>query len=439
MISVSDYTKQLFMQDNSHKRIRVFFRDIGLYYLNENIVNESLKLTESILDREDVEFIGCISSCLQITLFNVPNSVKGERVEVFVQVNNQPEIKLFTGVVDSVVMQSDRNFKKITAYDSLYEASQKDVAEWYDNLSFPITLGTLRQSLCNYIGLAQASQTLPNDGLSLTRQFENSQMPAIDVLKSICQINGAFGVVNRDGLFEYRYIREPQYMAYPSSPIAYPGLLYPATLGSTTGAYEVDFYESLEFEEYTVQPVDKIQIRDNENDVGIEVGTGTNKYIIQANMFAYGLEDATKISLANNILAELDNVTFRPCKIKNYGLPFIEVGDVLQYYVPSKGQLMNFVVMDREISGIQLLRDTYTARGNEEQSEFITDVQAQLDAIKMGGGGGDMSDYYTKEEVDQQISDMETPTGFNVESVVALPATQNAATLYLISSDIYVW
>ncbi len=449
MIQCSDLTKALYMQDNSHKTVKVVFSQLGLTYYNSNIEQESLKVTESVLDRDEVEFIGCISSCLQITLFNVPDEVKGRKIEVYIKVENEAFIKLFTGVVDSVVIQSDRNFKKITAYDLLYTASQKDVADWYSHLAFPMTIATFRQSLCSYIGLPIVEQELPNDDIVINKEFENAQMPAIDVLKSLCQINGAFGIVNRDGLFELRLIQGDQYPAYPSSPIAYPGLLYPATVGSVEALFNVEFCELLEFEEYRVKPIQRIQIRDSEFDNGVTVGSGKNKYIIQGNMFTYGQSAETKANMARNISRKLGLVSFRPCKIKNYGLPFIECGDVLRYYVRNSDEYYDFVVMDREISGIQLLHDTYTARGNEEQSEFITDIQAQLDAIKRGGVGN-LKDYYTKEEIDANfwtadetafevaeitdtaIAQMETPTGFNIVSCYSLPSNPQPNTLYCI-------
>ena len=36
------------------------------------------------------------------------------------------------------------------------------------------------------------------------------------------------------------------------------------------------FYETLDFEEYYVRPMDRVQIRENENDTGVTVGEGSN-------------------------------------------------------------------------------------------------------------------------------------------------------------------
>ena len=100
--------------------------------------------------------------------------------------------------------------------------------------------------------------------------------------------------------------------------------------------------------------------------------------------------------------------------------------------------------------------DSYSAVGDEEQSEFITDIQAQIETLQMngGGGGGDLSDYYTKEEtmdildtgyftqeqtidnVSEQVNQLETPTGFNVVSVYTLPSIRQANTIYLVQGGV---
>lgn len=120
---------------------------------------------------------------------------------------------------------------------------------------------------------------------------------------------------------------------------------------------------------------------------------------------------------------------FYPFTSKNNGLPFVECGDSVVYVLKSdrSGEYAtnSFFVLSRTISGVQLLKDTYSASGNEEQSEFITDLQTTLDTIKMqggGSGGGDMSNYYTKDQVNDLFSDV--PTMDEVEENVAEQVSQ---------------
>jgi len=118
-----------------------------------------------------------------------------------------------------------------------------------------------------------------------------------------------------------------------------------------------------------------------------------------------------------------------------------------------------FLIMSRTFTGTQFLRDTFTARGEENQSLFITDLQTQIDTIKQSGGGGgglDPDKYYTKNEVDEiltedyftqaetidqvseQVNEMETPTGFTIVSAYTLPSVRAANTMYIIQGGVII-
>lgn len=464
MIKVSKETKQAYMSDVSKKTLRVVFPELDLTYSNESINSESMKITESISSKDSVEFVGCIASSLQIEIYGIQANIKGRRIEVYIRADNTEEIPLFKGIVDSAVIDSNKLFKKITAYDVLYSKGDTDVVGWYHQM-FPTnestrTLGELRNSIFSYIGIQQVATTLPNDEIVIGKKFDPKSLKCITVLKSICQINGCCGIINRNGVFEYRYIAEVFNGEFPSVYL-FPGAeTFPQT---SNVANTFAFYETLEFEEYFVKPMERVQIRQDEKDIGVTVGgSNGNKYIIQSNMFAQGLVPSVAATIAQNILRKLKYATFYPCKTKNNGLPFVECGDAVKYVLSASREgryaTNTFIVLSRTISGVQLLKDNYSASGSEEQSEFITDLQTTLDTIKMqggGSGGGDMSDYYTKEQVNDIVSDfpqtedvedfvaesvsqMETPTGFNVVSTYTLPTTRAANTIYLIQGGVVI-
>ena len=62
--------------------------------------------------------------------------------------------------VESYTRQSDRRKRKITAYDNM-RLFDVDVALWYNELTFPMTLFEFRNSLCEYIGISQIQISLP--------------------------------------------------------------------------------------------------------------------------------------------------------------------------------------------------------------------------------------------------------------------------------------
>lgn len=458
MISVSNATKKAFMSDVSHKTLRVVFPDLKKEYTNDSIEAESLKITESISSRDYVEFVGCIASSLQINIYGISDNVKSKRIQVFIQADNTTEIPIFNGIVESVVIDSKNFFKKITAYDVLYSKGNTDVERWYNRL-FPNTetnktIKEIRDSLCSYLGIEQVEQVLANDNVVISKRFNPSSLKAITVLKSICQFNGCCGIINRYGKFEYRYISKVDEGLYPSLALFPSNTTIPKPYNV---ANNFVFYESLKHEEYHVKPMERVQIRDDDTLAGITVGATTgNKYIIQSNMFAYKLSESVLRTAATNILNKLKDVWFAPFDSKNNGIPFVECGDAVKYVLANNRTgayaTNSFIVLTRTLTGVQLLKDSYNAKGDEEQKEFITDIQAQLDALKMTEKKSDgitkeeveemLEDYPTIEQseayVDNQINEMTKPTGFTVVSTYELPTSRTANTIYLIQGGVFV-
>ena len=352
----------------------------------------------------------------------------------------------------------------------MYANGLKDCASWYNALTYPITLGNIRRGIENVMGFTTDNDvTLINDNIIIPeKQYENVKaLKAITILKSICQVNGVFGCVRRtDGYLEYRSLG---------------GAYEPAILGNDfylgddtylsanqigrTGYFTFNFYKDAEYQEYEVKPVQRVQIRASEEDAGVVVGPAQgNKYIIQGNIFTYGLEESVLQTIGNNILSKIGSVSFHPCNIKTIGLPFLETGDVISYpirrmFVGGGSYNVNtFIVLERTLSGDQVLNDQYISEGDEFQKEFITDIQAQLNTLKTNVPNLG-KDYYTADEIDDLMDDMgdyiddnfydmdtidsdfaglESPTGFNVVSCYTLPSHIEPDTIYLIQGGVIV-
>lgn len=456
MLNVSEATQKIYFKDGVHKTYRLVFPDnYGVTYTNENIVKDSIRVKESISSGDSLEFVGCIASSLSIKVKDLTQYVKGSRVELYVKAGDTEEIPLFKGIVDSVSIQSDRRFKEIIAYDALYKFSQKDISNWYLALDYPISMGEIRKSLLNELGLVEDENiSLPNDNIVITEnKYEPNELKAISVLKSFCQANGCFGIIGRDGRFKWRYLLPGFKRVFPGDETYPSNSTIPVKTSNDVGYSNFDYYKKLEYQEYSVKPVDNLIIRQTESDIGITVGSGVNRYIIQNNMFLSKLEESVKQEAANNILNKINNISYHPVDMEVQGLPYLECGDIVTVAVPDRvkglGELGvdTFIVLEREIRGDQILTDRYFAEGSEEQKTFITDIQAQLNDIKDNGAEGDLDDYYTADEVDTLIDDssadtkdyvdtaisqMETPTGFKIVSCKTLPANRDANTLYLI-------
>lgn len=362
MINVSSATKAAWMSDRKVNHLVVSFPDLNLTYENDSIEPDSLSWTEALCNADSMEFVGCIASSFGASIYNIPDNVKGQYIEVTFQAGNTDIIPIFKGYVDSVEIEADSLFKKIKAYDALYNAGQIDVASWYARLPLPMTLGDIRASLMAYVGLTEVEDTeLPNDDVMIYRTLENPDtIKGLTVIKSICQLNGSCGIINREGLFEYRYVKE-----------------------SMESSYQLLYHESLKYEEYYCNSIQRVQIRDTEDDAGVNTSNYGNKYIVQGNMFAYELATDVLYSMANNILEKINGFTYHPMRSIQNGLPFFEVGDTLECVVDPVGYGVDtFLILSRTLTGVQFCRDTFEARGTQNQSEYITDIQAEVDVLK---------------------------------------------------------
>lgn len=440
-MEISVETKKAYLA-NARKKIKITIGNNQIID-NSSIQSESLDLIEKIMD-SDVEFVGCIASKFEIQIYNSFDNIKGKDISVTIATEGTEEIPLFHGIIDSAVAQTNKRFRKITAYDQLYTKGQKNVASWYNSLEFPLTTKSIRDSLFSFLEIEQVDSVLPNDEIVINKKYDPKTMRSLDVIKSLCQINGVFGIINRENKFEYIVLPDifSEGGTFPSVDLFPP--FYPGRQESESAENEtvLPYYQSVDYEDWVVKPVDKLTIRQSDSDVGITVGTGENCYIIQGNMFTYGLDDETLLQMANNIFPNVQKVSYHPFTSSTPGLPWIECGKnaisckTINYEkTDSNGDFVYenkvFYVFSRELKGIQALTDTYSAEGEEYQSEFLTDVGVSLDTIKQE----------VKEEVTEEVKDYVDKnygSGLKVESVSKLPESPDSNTIYLIQGIVEV-
>lgn len=469
-MEVSEKVKSQYHGNSIHRFLKLYFPELSLTIENDEIYAESMKLKESIIEKTNIEFVGCIASSFKVKVNGIQADLKGKRIEVSIytaETENEP-IKLFNGIVDSAMQQSNKRIKEITAYDRLYTQGNIDLAAWYNSLTFPITIKDFRDSLFTYIGIEQEEIKLPNDNVSIDKKYDPKTLKARNVIKAICQINGAFGIINRNDKFEYRILADlSATYAYPSVTLFPSNTLYPANpnVAESVVKKEIEtesfsFYKTVNYEEFEVKPVDKLTIRQSEQDAGVSYGNGTNNYIIQANMFTIGKSNSELLTMAQAVYKNVRGIYYYPYKSNNNGLPYIECGlDAVSYQMynfypesarASSKTTRNFYVFSREMSGIQNLRDSYSAQGEEYQTEFITDLKTQIDTIKVDvkqeventlqdyDFSDQFSDFtYNKDYLDTQFGNIET-SQLKIVSVTALPATPDANTVYLIQGEVTV-
>jgi hypothetical protein len=283
-------------------------------------------------------------------------------IEVSVAVNHHAEnvLKIGKYKVISDKPTADRLYKNIKAYDGLYEVINAEVSEWYEGLTFPMTLKTFRDSFFAYLGIEQVEVTLINDDMSIEKTISTNSLSGRQVLSAICELNGAFGRMNREGKFAYVFLE-----VNPTDRIEISNYV------SGTGGYE----------DFETTPIGKVQIRQETNDIGATVGEGTNGYVVQDNCLVYGKSSADLTAIATNLLSIIEGITYRPYTgIKTLGNPCYEVGDAVT--IPTRNATINSYILNRTLTGIQALRDTYKAEGVEVYTQKVNAFDNEVKQLK---------------------------------------------------------
>lgn len=406
MVNISDELKAALLADGSHKELTVFIPDLDKTYTNNNIVLESIKLEQSVMASDSLEFVGCIASSFEIKINNISDNAKGKKIVVSMMVDDIPEtILLFTGIVDSVKSETDSTISTVVAYDMLYSASQNDWTDKYNNHSETSVEQLLYEVLFDCGITPSPDLVVKNGGVTAFcgTKRKGKSLAALDLIKQVCQLAGGFGSINAAGRFNIIYITDDPTvnLRYPATNIYPSGNIYPDYLASEDDPRAVvPFYEYCRYEGYKVNKINKVEIRDSEKEEEpASYGSGKNKYIIQGNIFCYDQTKETKVQIAHRIYSAVANITYTPFEAKNNGMPWLECGDELVYYdINDKSKKRNFFVFSRSLTGIQFLQDLFSADGEQNQKIFITDLQAQIDDIK--------DDTYSKEEADEIIDEL---------------------------------
>ena len=366
------------MEESVDKQLQISFD--GGTITNKEIPSEQFSLTES-LSSDGLMFGSCEASEVKFRIYNVFTPLKDKWLTVTQVLDKDFDNPLQIGKykVYSDKPTADRSYRDVVAYDSMFDIINADVAGWYNSLTFPMQLKTFRDSFFDYFGIEQEEVALVNDAMTVEKTIEPSVLSGKDVLQSICQINGCFGHIGRDGKMQYVFLNAIMGGLYPSNNIYPADDLYPMQANINVLSKGL-YVEPPTYEDYTVKPIDKLEIREKEGDIGVIVGSGNNAYVVEDNFLVYGKSTDDLTVIANNMLSVIDGLEYRPFESRLVGNPCFEVGDMVR--LNTKHQIIDSYVLQRTLSGVQCLRDDFSAEGEEYQSEKVNDIHTDIKQLK---------------------------------------------------------
>lgn len=374
---------------------------ISVVGTNQKIDNSMLEvgtfaLEESLCSESELKFGSCEANCVKFTARNTAGSIAGKTISIEETIDGDSENSMPYGIfkVASDVPTADRTKRQITAYDAMYDIINADVKAWYAGLSFPMTLKQFRDSFFAYLGIEQSVATLPNDSMTVNKTLvatqtddssvvtEESSISGKTVVTAICEINGCFGNIDRNGKFEYVFLKEITSALYPAEDLYPRDDLFPsdANTESMTG-----HYITFDYEDFQSQAITQLEIKTSDDNAGAIVGTAGNNYSITGNFLVSDKTGAELEQIANNVLPIMAQAAYTPIKsCATVGNPCLTLGEPIRFNTTR--EIVETYLLQRTLTGVQSKRDSISAQGTQTHSAKVNSIRDTIESVERRTG-----------------------------------------------------
>ena len=374
---------------------------ISVVGTNQKIDNSMLEigtfsLEESLCSESELKFGACEANCVKFTARNTAGSIIGKTISIEETIDGDSENPMPYGVfkVASDVPTADRTKRQITAYDAMYDIINTDVKSWYAGLSFPMTLKQFRNSFFAHLGIAQVETSLVNDSMTVNKTImatqtddssavtEESAISGKTVITAICEINGCFGNINREGKFEYVFLKAITSALYPAEDLFPSDNLFPsdANTESMTG-----HYITFDYEDFQSKAITQLEIKTSEDNAGAIVGTAGNNYSITGNFLVSDKTGAELEQIANNLLPIMAQAAYTPIKSCTcVGNPCLTLGEPIRFNTTR--EIVETYLLQRTLTGVQSKRDSISAQGTQTHSAKVNSIRDTIESVERRTG-----------------------------------------------------
>lgn len=348
------------------------------------------------------------------------------------------------------------NKYKVTAYDNIAKLDI-DVADWLNSLNFPITIEAFANSLAAKCGLT-FKNVPPINGDYTVQAFTANSSTGRDLMKMVAQATGCFIRAAANGELEYAWYVTNSKLSIATNESN--GLYFHKTaydkenkilrdrqvvrLRTADVVYQPKstpyFSGQLAFSDFTVTAIDKVQVKQSDDDVGViypSDATGTNALIISANKLLVTDSDATLRPYVKNLYDRLNNMVYVPCSnIQTPETLDIRAGDIVTV-TDGKREFVTWITSVKR-SGNRctfesvgsIIRNTTTAVNNAKYNskQKILEISATVDGLTVKAEQttediNGLSSQYTQLKQTFDSFELTAVTDNNVRSKFALDQT----------------
>lgn len=384
----------------------------------------SLGLTRAVNSGQELTLGSVCAAMAELELLVQGTSPIGQG-DSFVLYRGEEKIGVFTA--EKPIWKSAHRVK-ITAYDNVVMLD-KDLTAWLESWdSWPCTLQELAHAVCEACGVELVSQELPN-GLFLVEGIPQQTVTGRKLMGWIGQAAGRFCHAQPDGSLTFGWYEPADKSIGPAGEPEDNRIFY--------------YQGSLSLADYQTAPIQKVQIRQDDRDVGTfwpDVSEG-NTYCITGNPLLAAQSAEDMVLVAQNLYLQLQNVSYTPCTVTISGDENILPGQILQV-TDAGGRVATVYVMETVISGSKMTvksvgsasRDSITLKNSQTEVlggkllRLQTDVEG-LRAEHVDTTGKTASLSMTVEGIESKVTAQQIELDSTKENLTAL--RQNTESLEL--------
>lgn len=300
-----------------------------------------------------------------------------------------------------------RNTYKIYAYDVVSKLDGIQ-STWLRSIQgdFPMTLWAFAQAVAARCGIEIANSELPRSGDYQVQAFYADDLTGRQLLAWVAEASCTFLRATPAGQLEFAwYIVRAQSGIGPEAGSEWTALDLSGQLLETADGEiwtfdqpQVGYFSgTLSYEDYTTAPIDKVQIKQTDDDVGVIYPpdeTGTNALVIQGNLLLTTQTADALRPVAQAIYDTMRGVTYTPLQVS---IPLAAdapaPGEIITV-TDAYGRTMQAYIMQRTISGQKVTlestgnarRDGTSAVNNQKWQNLqgkVLEIQTSVDGLKI--------------------------------------------------------
>lgn len=268
--------------------------------------------------------------------------------------------------------KQSRNTYKVYAYDSVSKLDGIQSTWLRENQDiFPISIWEFAQTVADRCGVEIENSTLPINGGHMVQAFYADNLTGRKLLSWVAEASGTFLRATPEGKIEFAWYTpaEEDVGAGSGSQRAIVRLSSEVLRTSQNQIYTIGivpkfYYQgSLSFEDYTCKAIDKVQIKQSDDDVGTIYPpdeSGSNAWVISGNLLLTAQTAEDLQSVAQALFGVLDGVTYVPCSFDTKDDGTIEVGNTVQVTDPRGNVFTTFIMTGTYHNG----KVTFEGTGN---------------------------------------------------------------------------